>query len=78
METVAKAVGAMVVFAALIVIAAPLGALLGAFAGWTVSLFFGDTILKVIGLHGVTMWQLGATGGFLGSFLRTTVTAKDK
>lgn len=51
----------------------------GALSGWTVSLIFNQTILEVLakfGLHGVELWQIGATMGFLGAFLRTNTTVK--
>lgn len=56
-----------------------LGTLIGAFIGWVVGLFFGETILAFLAAVGVktvglTMWQVGASMGFLGSFLRTTVS----
>lgn len=56
-----------------------LGTLIGAFMGWVVGLFFGETILAFLAAVGVTtsglsMWQVGAAMGFLGSFLRTTIS----
>lgn len=74
-----KIVGA---FAAGVVIAfiAPLvGVLIGAFMGWVVGLFFTDTIigfLTRVGVDtvGLAVWQVGAAMGFLGSFLRTSVS----
>ena len=64
---------------ALAFIAPVLGTLIGAFMGWVVGLFFGETILSFLAAVGVTtaglsMWQVGASMGFLGSFLRTTVS----
>lgn len=69
-------------FFAAIVIAfiAPLfGVLIGAFMGWVVGLFFSATILDFLSRVGVetaglALWQVGAAMGFLGSFLRTSVT----
>lgn len=60
-------------------IAPVLGTLIGAFMGWVVGLFFGETILAFLAAVGVktaglAMWQVGAAMGFLGSFLRTTVS----
>ena len=60
-------------------VAPVLGTLIGAFMGWVVGIFFGNTImafLAAIGVKvaGLTMWQVGAAMGFLGSFLRTTVS----
>ena len=53
--------------------------LVGAFSGWVVGLFFGQTIIGFLAAMGVatanlTMWQVGAAMGFLGSFLRTSVS----
>lgn len=55
------------------------GTLIGAFSGWVVGLFFGETILFIasqLGIKNVTMWQLGAFLGFVGGFLKTKVTAE--
>lgn len=49
--------------------------LIGAFVGWIVGCFFGEIILNFfadIGIEGFTMWQLGASLGFIGSFFRTS------
>jgi hypothetical protein len=57
------------------------GTLIGAIAGSIVGLFFADTILGIagqLGVHNVTMWQLGAFLGFVGGFLKTKVTASVK
>ena len=57
-----------------------LGTLFGALAGWIVGLFFGDTILGILGqmgLHNITMWQYGAFMGFNGGFLKTKVSSSD-
>jgi hypothetical protein len=74
-------VGAALIFSALILIIAPANVLLGAFAGWTVSLFWGDSILRTLRAVGlpadITMWQLGAALGFVSAFLRTRVEAKN-
>ena len=83
MDKTAKVFGGILLtavgFAALTV----LGTFFGWLVGWTVGLFFGDTILGIVGqmgLHGITMPQLGAFLGFVGGFLKTktsaTVTAK--
>lgn len=50
--------------------------LFGAIAGWIVGLVFTDTILGTLSRFGVdivdlTMWQLGATLGFVGGFFKT-------
>lgn len=73
--------GESIMFTAGILMFAPLATLGAAIAGWMVGLFFGNLILDVLaqlGVRGVTMWQLGATAGFLGSFLRTKVRAEVK
>lgn len=76
MSAVTIAVGAVFAAIGAVFLLVTLGTLGGAVAGSIVGLFFGDTILGVVaqlGLH-VTMWQLGATLGFVGGFLRTTVS----
>ena len=58
-----------------------LGTLMGGIAGWVVGLIFGDTILGIasqLGIHNVTMFQLGSFMGFMGGFLKTKVTAEVK
>jgi len=55
------------------------GAVLGAFSGWCVGLFYGDAILNIVsqlGITNTTMPQLGAALGFVGSFFRSTVNMK--
>jgi small-conductance mechanosensitive channel len=55
------------------------GTLMGGLAGWIVGLVFSDIILGIasqLGIHGVTMFQLGIFLGFVGGFLKTKVTAK--
>jgi integral membrane sensor domain MASE1 len=57
------------------------GPLIGALTGALVGLFFSTPILHVLsqaGLEGVTMWQLGATLGFVGGFFKAAVTGSDK
>lgn len=54
------------------------GTLLGGVAGWTVGIFFGDTILGIasqIGVKNISMFQFGSFLGFIGGFLKTKVTA---
>lgn len=73
MEKIISAVGIIAGSFALIFFAPVLGVLLGAFSGWVVGLFFGNTILGVaasLGLQGFSMWQLGASLGFVGGFFR--------
>ena len=55
-----------------------LGTLMGGIGGWVVGLVFGDTILNFagqLGVHGLSMFQLGVSLGFVGGFLKTKVTA---
>lgn len=81
MDDVLKFIGISVAFLALMVVVVPLATLFGALGGWSVGLFWGDAILitlrKTVGLDPqVTMWQLGAALGFVGSFLRTSVSTR--
>jgi hypothetical protein len=80
MDKVATAAGIALLSVGGIFLFVVLGTLLGAIAGWTVGLFFGDTILGVLSQLGVhsTMWQFGAFMGFVGGFLKTKVTAEVK
>lgn len=81
MEKVLKAIGAMFVFSAVVIVAAPFNAACGALAGLTVGVVFGDTItnvLSILGVHDVQLWQLGATLGFCSGFLRTQTTVKSE
>ena len=51
--------------------------LVGAFSGWVVGWFFDETILGIlsqIGISDVAMWQVGAFLGFVGGFLKTSVS----
>lgn len=77
MELLAQKIGAIFLFTGALIIAAPVNTAFGAFSGYVVGLVFGDTILRtlaIFGLHGVTMWQLGTTLGFVSAYLRTTTT----
>ena len=56
-----------------------LGTVFGAFGGWFVGLLFDETlalVANVFGVPGTPPWQLGAMLGFVGGFLRTSVSAK--
>ena len=55
-----------------------LGTLFGGIAGWIVGLFFTDTIMTTLNRFGVdtmgmSMWQLGATLGFISGFFKSSV-----
>lgn len=70
MQTVGTIIGVILGLLVLII----LGTLLGAVTGWIVGLFFGAAILDVFreaGVSGISMWQLGATLGFVGGFFRS-------
>lgn len=61
----------------LIIIMVILGTFFGGVAGWIVGLFFTDTIMQTLNRIGVdtmgmTMWQLGATLGFISGFFKAT------
>jgi len=77
MDDLFKTIGAGLAFSAGIIVLAPLVVLFGAFAGWTVELFWGDAILRTLRAVGlppdITMWNLGAALGFVGAFLRTKI-----
>lgn len=66
---------------ALIFVSPILGVLVGAGAGWVVGLVFEDAIIGFLNRLGVetaglTMWQVGASLGFIGGYLKTTVHQK--
>ena len=78
MEKVALGFGAIFMAVAAILLILPFATLCGGIAGVIVGAFFGDTITGTfaqIGIH-ASMWQIGATLGFVGGFLRTKVDAK--
>lgn len=59
-----------------------LGSLSGGIAGWIVGLFFTDIIMQTLNRIGVdtmgmTMWQLGATLGFVSGFFKSTKVQKN-
>ena len=58
-----------------------IGPLIGALSGALVGLFFSTPILHVLsqaGLEDITMWQLGATLGFVGGFFKAVITGGSK
>ena len=62
---------------AVIILMVILGTLFGGIAGWIVGLFFTDTIMGTLNRIGVdtigmTMWQLGATLGFISGFVKSS------
>ena len=61
----------------IVTVLAILGTFFGGVAGWIVGLFFTDTIMNTLNRIGVdtlgmTMWQLGATLGFISGFFKAT------
>ena len=75
-----KILAACLGFLALSLVMPILGVLFGAFSGWAVGLVFEETVLQTLTRFGVettelTMWQLGAALGFVGGFLKTTVSS---
>ena len=53
----------------------------GAFLGWFIGLFFGETIIGIfaqIGIVGFSMWQIGAFLGFISCFFKNMITYNTK
>lgn len=77
-------ISGILVFGLVLAFVSPIvGVLFGALAGWIVGLAFDDAVLGLlrrcgVDVSGLTMWQLGAGLGFVGSYLKTTVHSKDK
>ena len=76
-----KIIGGLALIAALAFIACIISTVMGAAVGWVVGLVFHDTIfdfLRRIGIDvtGMSMWQIGASLGFIGSFFRSNQTVK--
>lgn len=62
-----------------VLLALPLiSTLFGGFTGWVVGLLFEAQIIDFLGrfidTEDLTMWQIGASLGFIGGFFRTTVS----
>lgn len=79
-EVINGAITAMVVIA-FIFITVSLTTVFGGIAGWIVGLFFRETILNTFNAFGVntyelSMWQIGATFGFVSGFFKTTKIGK--
>jgi hypothetical protein len=74
MNTFAKGLGAMVGLVAVLFVSIIATTFLGAITGAVVGLFFSNAIVSTFSAFGVTglsMWKLGATLGFVGSFFKT-------
>ena len=66
----------------LVIVMVILGTFFGGVAGWIVGLFFTDTIMQTLNRIGVdtmgmSMWQLGATLGFVSGFFKSTKVQKN-
>ena len=66
----------------LVIVMVILGTFFGGVAGWIVGLFFTDIIMDTLNRIGVdtmgmTMWQLGATLGFVSGFFKSTKVQKN-
>lgn len=82
MGQVLAGAGLAVGFVLLVIVAVILGTFFGGVAGWIVGLFFTDTIMGTLNRIGVdtmglTMWQLGATLGFVSGFFKSTKVQKN-
>lgn len=74
-----KLITAISALAIAVILLPMLGTLFGAFSGFIVGLFFSETILDFLHRAGVNtiglpLWQVGAAMGFLGGFLKASVT----
>ena len=81
MEPLAKLGGIVVLGLGLLFIAPIIAVFCGALSGWIVGLVFADEVMTVLSRFGVetsglSMWQLGAGLGFVGSFFKSSFTAK--
>lgn len=66
----------------LIIVMVILGTFFGGVAGWIVGLFFTETIMVTLSRFGIetfdlTMWELGATLGFVSGFFKSTKVQKN-
>jgi hypothetical protein len=76
-----KIVSVFVMVLALMFVAPLAGCFLGGLSGWIAGLVFHDEIIGFLGkigadTNGLTTWQVGAAMGFLGGFLKTSVSTK--
>lgn len=75
-----EAVFAAVVFASVLIIIPIITAALGGFGAWACGLLFEDTIRSVlravgINLDAFSMFQIGATLGFVSSYFRPSLSS---
>tara|TARA_Y100000296_G_scaffold82659_1_gene112167 strand:- start:906 stop:1160 length:255 start_codon:yes stop_codon:yes gene_type:complete len=74
---VSAIIAATSLIAAAVFVAVTLGTAFGAFAGWIVGFVFSDTFTAFTAFFGMSAfapWQVGAFLGFLGGFIRSTLT----
>lgn len=77
LSVIGLAITGVIGVAALMILFTLLGTFFGALTGWIVGWFFTDTILTglaAFGVKGLTMWQIGATLGFVGGFFKSVQT----
>ena len=73
---------AAIIVVSMVIFMVIMGTLFGGVAGWIVGMFFTDTIMQTLNRVGVdtmgmTMWQLGATLGFISGFFKSTKVQKN-
>lgn len=79
MEKLLIGLGATILAGVILVIAAVLGSIMGAFSGWIVGLLFPETfkLLNEILNVSAAPWQIGTILGFVGGFFKATLTKND-
>jgi hypothetical protein len=81
MNAFAKGLGAMSGLVAIVFVSIIATTFLGAITGAIVGLFFSNAIgstFAAFGVTGLSMWKLGATLGFVGSFFKSYNMKEDK
>jgi hypothetical protein len=81
MEPLAKVGGIVFLGLGLLFVAPIIAVFFGALSGWIIGLVFTGEVMKVLSRFGVdtvglSMWELGAGLGFVGSFFKSSFTAK--
>lgn len=80
-DKLVQGIGTSFLFVGALVVWTPLTASVGALAGYTTSLLWGNTIGEVLwyfGLKEIALWKLGCAAGFFSGFLRTQTTVQEK
>lgn len=82
MGQVLTGAGLAIGFVLIVIVLVIFGTFFGGVAGWIVGLFFTDTIMQTLNRIGVdtmglTMWQLGATLGFVSGFFKSIKVQKN-